>query len=822
MEPISQTNGNRAEESCTGRIRAELARERDFIAAVLQACAALVVVFDTAGRVVRCNRACEQVTGYSSEEVQGRLFWDVFVSPEEREQSRERFANIVTHRLTSAFDREWVTKAGARRRISFSNIPLLNEAGQLQYYIATGIDITARHHAEQELLESETQFRSIWEASCEAMCLTGESGAILKANPAFARMVGVDAAALEGRDIWTLYRPEDEERMRLCQAGHFVSPEAEACVELELQFRDGRAGSFEISMMPVDIPGRPLQLLSIYRDITERKKNAQALAQAKEAAEAANRDLLSANRYLEETGRLAQEMAERAEALNAAKSEFLANMSHEVRTPLNGILGMTDLALQTELESDQREYIELVKSSAEALMKLVNDVLDFSKYEAGKLALDSVEFCLRAYLKELLRPLALRAAQRGIIFEFSVADDVPETLLGDPVRLGQVLQNLAGNAVKFTDAGKVEVRARVDSARGSNVTLQFSVADTGIGIPQEKHQSIFEPFTQADGSTTRKYGGTGLGLSIAAGVVEMMGGHIGLESRPGMGSTFFFTAVMQIPSHARPLPGKPAAALPVQQITKRKMRILVAEDNSVNQRLAARLLEREGHTVQLAASGREAVEILARCEFDLVLMDVQMPDLDGVQAAATIREKERGSGKHVPIVAMTAQSGEADRARCLAAGMDGYLTKPVRITDLISKIQSVLPGGNSMDAEQNCPRPSINEQLQQLDEALALSRVGGDADLLREVIELFLDDYPQALESIRSAVAVQDASAIEHHAHSLKGSVSTFGAARAFEAALALEKQGRSKDLTGVETGLGQLEAALQDLVPELQALQTR
>jgi PAS domain S-box-containing protein len=677
MDRPRLANGHISSET-QDRIPAELARERDFISAVLQACAALVVVFDTEGRIVHCNRACEQVTGYACEEIKGQFYWDVFVSPERREQSRKHFCRLVAARITSAFNREWIAKSGERRRISFSNRPLLNHQGELEYFIATGIDITARHQAEQELLESETQFRSIWEASREAMCLTGKCGTILKANAAFASMVGRPSNSLEGTNIATLYQVEDQEDMRRCYNGHFASSEAQPCVERELHFQDGRSGAFEISMTLVEIPGRPLQLLSIFRDVTERKRSAEEIQRVKEAAEAANRDLIAANRYLEETGRLAQEMVQRAEALSAAKSEFLANMSHEVRTPLNGILGMTDLALQTELGSDQREYLELVKSSAHGLLTLVNDVLDFSKYEAGKVAVEAIEFSLRSVLQDMLRPLALRASRGGLAFAWQVEDGVPDLLIGDPVRLGQIIQNLVANAIKFTKAGKVEVSARTEFVEGSKVALRFAVSDTGVGISPENHKTIFEPFTQADGSTTRKYGGTGLGLSIASGLVGLMKGRMWLESKPGEGSTFYFTVALELPIPAPPRPEH-----------KRKMRILVAEDNSVNQRVAARLLEREGHDVEVAGSGREALDMLGKNEFDLVLMDVQMPDLDGVQATARIREKERGSGRRVPIVAMTAQTTDADRERCLQAGMDAYVTKPVRLTELIRKIEYV-------------------------------------------------------------------------------------------------------------------------------------
>ena len=588
-------------------MRGDLIKERDFITAVLQACGALVVVFDTAGRIVLCNRAFELVTGYSSAELNGKVFFDVLVSPEGREESRARLEHAIAMREASAFENEWVTKSGEPRRISFSNVPMLDESNNVQYYITTGIDITGRFRADQDLLKSETQFRSIWQASCEPMFLSDPTGTIVRVNAAFAAMVGIGAGALQGTEVAELFHPDERAELRAACHARFESPVPQHFFERELNFLQGRSGIFEISVTRVDIPEQPPQMLYILRDITEQKRNAAELARAKESAEAANRDLIAANRNLEETGRLAREMADRAEALSAAKSDFLANMTHEVRTPLNGILGMTGLALETQLESDQREYLELVKSSAEALLSLVNDVLDFSKYEVGKLRLDCVEFSLRELVRDVLRPLALRASASGLVFESAIDDQVPERLIGDPLRISQVLRNLAGNAIKFTNQGRVSVNVRTESVQGSKVALCFSVVDTGIGIPVEKHRLIFEPFTQADGSTTRKYGGTGLGLSISSGLVELMDGRIWVESEVGQGSAFHFSLTLELPTPPQASEtGSPSSAAGGR--VKRSLRILVAEDNSVNQRLAARLLEREGHSVTIAGSGQEALE----------------------------------------------------------------------------------------------------------------------------------------------------------------------------------------------------------------------
>ena len=488
------------------RIQAELGREREFISAVLQASGALVLVLDTDARIVQCNRACEELTGYSSEELKGKLLWEAFVRPEGHAASRARFEELLATRSPKLFENEWITKSGQLRRFSFSNTVLTSATGEIRNVISTGIDTSERDRAQQDLLKSETQFRSIWEASREPMCLTDEQGSILRVNHAFAGMVGVARATLEGADIATLYREEEQAALRFLYAQHFALRGGQPCVERELYFADGRSGIFDISFTVVEIPGQPVQMLTVFHDVTARKR-----------------------------------MAERAEMLHSAKSEFLANMSHEIRTPLNGILGMTGLALNTQLGPDTREYLELVKQSATSLLEMVNDVLDYSKYEAGRMQLSAGEFSLRAAIEEALRPLRLHAAAKGLEFEYAIQPDLPDQLIGDRDRLCQILVNLAANAIKFTPAGKVDIRIRGEAGPGPQTNLHFSVADTGIGIAGERHSQIFEPFTQVDGSSTRKYGGSGLGLSIAAALVELMGGRIWLESQLRRGSTFHFT-----------------------------------------------------------------------------------------------------------------------------------------------------------------------------------------------------------------------------------------------------------------------------------------
>jgi PAS domain S-box-containing protein len=826
------------------------------------------------------------------------------------------------------------------------DVDLFNRTCAILAFWLVAIFCVLYKRTEQKALE----LAAIVESSEDAIFSRGLDGLITSWNAGAQRLFGYAAEEVLGRS-GTLLLPPDrlDEQSGLLEA--IKRGERVAHFETVRLHKDGSQVEVSFSASSVvDAGGKLVGVSSIVRDITESKRT----TAAKEAAEAASR----------------------------AKSEFLASMSHEIRTPMNGVFGMLDLALDTDLPPGQRHYLERARASADLLLRVINDILDFSKIEAGRLDLEPAPFSLREILGESIKAFGPRAHRKELELALHVRPDTPDVMVGDALRLGQVLTNLLGNAIKFTERGEVILKAGVvrkdeggrikDEVKTSlasdsslilhppslpeeQVWLHLAVSDTGVGIPPDKQQLIFGAFAQADSSMARRFGGTGLGLAISARLVELMGGRIWVESEVGKGSTFHFTAHFGLESEtvAKPkaervdleglpvlaaddnetnrgiltemlanwrmkptavdsgraalaeLRGAAAAGDPfplvlldavmpdldgfaVAEVIRndpllagatimmlssadrggelarcrelgivaylrkplkqsellnavltalgmaagaksapappgvaapggpRSLRVLVVEDNEFNQELALSLLKKWGHSAVLAGNGKAALAAWEKEPFDLILMDVQMPEMDGFAVTKAIRAKERATNSHVPIIALTAHAMKGDRERCLAAGMDAYASKPIRAAELFEVITRLL-SSDAAGAKETSASDEPPGAVFDLDTTLAT--VGGDREVLPQMVQWFLDRCPKVLEEIRDSVLRGDGAALERAAHKIKSTVGSFGALRCYEAAARLEELGRAGEVTGFQRAHGELEEAVGRLKEALTAL---
>ena len=927
-------------------------------------------IADTEGYFKHVNPAWEATFGYTKEEVLSRPYLE-FVHPDDREATIVEATKIASGSSTLSFENRFRCKDGSYRWLLWSAV-VRHEKGLIY---CTAADVTER---KREAARLAAQY-AVTRVLAEAATLASATPRILQ-------------AVCESLDwsvgaIWRV----DQKRKLLCCVETWHVPSA--------QVKEFDQGTHSRTFSPgIGLPGRvwsqaqPAWIEDVARD----PNFPRASIAAQEGLHAAfgfpilvGAEVLGvleffSNQIQQPDPRLLEMMSaigsqigqfierkdaedalrvyardlevarKRAEEATRAKSEFLANISHEIRTPMNAMIGMTELALETRITREQREYLNAIQGSADALLTLVNDLLDFSKIEARKLQLDRVGFNLRDALEDTMRVLAPRAHQKELELACHIHPDVPDALVGDPLRLRQIVMNLVGNAIKFTEHGEVVLRVQAESRRNRDAQLSFSVTDTGIGIPPEKQAVIFEAFSQADSSTTRRYGGTGLGLAISMQLVELMGGTISVESRTGQGSTFHFTAVFQVQQpgrekpparwrtltdlpvlivddnatnrriledvftnwHMRPVAVESGAAAlcsleeslradqpfavvlldghmpdmdgfsvakrishdrryagiklvmltsagqpedvarcheleisayltkPIKQselfdvivtaigqpvlerprtpqrpkrarAANRTLQVLVAEDNQVNQLVATRIFQKLGHQVKVVSNGREALSAVQAGGLDLIAMDVQMPEMDGLDATRAIRSWEMTTGTHIPIMAMTAHAMKGDRERCLAAGMDGYTSKPIRFRELEQAIAQLisLPKLSKIPVSAGRPADGV------IDHAALLAGVDGDRRVLREFVRLFLADCPRRLEEINQAIGRGDAPALCRAAHMLKGSVGNFAARKAFAVSQQLENMGRDGDLDKARQACVTLESELEILNHELEEL---
>ncbi|MEW6076978.1 MAG: PAS domain S-box protein [Thermodesulfobacteriota bacterium] len=582
------------------------------------------------------------------------------------ELERDGLPGVDPNRFVS-LELEVYRKDGSTLWMENSSRFIRNDEGKPVSILGLAKDISERKNTEKALRESEERYRLLAENISEVIFLFDPMAfRFLFVTPSIFPMYGYTQEEFVKAPLEKLVTPPSLEIILKAVESELArgkEPENGTLkyitLELEGCRKDGSTLWLEtVGRIFFDKDDNPLYLLGVTRDITQRKATEEALTQAKEAAEAANR----------------------------AKSEFLANMSHEIRTPMNGVIGMTELLLETPLSAEQFEYVESLKISADALLAIINDVLDFSKIEAGMLTLEIIDFDLEKLCRELRDAILPRAKYKQIVFDTVIEEDVPTLLRGDPVRLRQILINLCDNAVKFTKAGSVTVRISSVTMSASTVTLMLAVADTGIGIPAEQHQKIFDSFTQVDASTTRRYGGTGLGLAITKRLVALLGGEIGLSSELGKGSTFWF--VMPFEKQIRQPPVRENVSVPGNIPDRRSpLNILIVEDNPISLKVIAQMVEKLGHSFSIALNGAEAVEAFNGQEFDLVLMDIQMPVMDGITATRRIHAMQRESGRRVPVIALTANAMVGDRERILGQGLDDYVAKPLKLDTLKAVIQ---------------------------------------------------------------------------------------------------------------------------------------
>ena len=736
------------------------------------------------GKVLECNDSVVRLLGYASPaEFKQVSLADMYVNADERLPMIER---LKKQRVLNGWEVRLKRKDG-NPIWALVNLTLVTE-GDDAVVEGTIVDITERKRIETELRTIE----SLVQRSSDFIGYASPEGEVLFVNQAGRELIGVkEDRSLLGTNILDHIAPEEHQRIRdavlpaVMRDGVWVG---------ESLFRNTATGALIPmwqSAFCITEPGtgRPIALATIGRDLTERKKKEDQLRDAQQAAEAGN----------------------------LAKSRFLASMSHEIRTPMNGILGMAGLLLAGDLPPAHRHYVEVILSSGTNLLELINQILDLSKIEAGKVVLEKLDFELVPLLRGATEALAIEAGSKGLGFGVTVEPALPRFVRGDPARLRQVMVNLAGNAVKFTSDGSVRIAASVESREERALTVRFTVSDTGIGISPEHASQLFSPFVQGDCSTTRKYGGTGLGLSVSRQIVDLMGGRIGFDSEPGRGSHFWFTVPLEEVAAGEELaPRPPAGAEPAPQsrtIGRQSARILAAEDHPVNREVLMLILERSGCKADIVENGAEAVKALQAAAYDLVLMDCEMPVMDGYQATKLIRDPHSGVlNPKVPVVAVTASAMAGDRDKCFAAGMDDYLPKPIEPESLLQMIDKWLGGTQSQPGSTPAPARAVPGSKPVFDYDALLQRLMGNRPAAQRVTQAFLQAAPSQLANLREHLAARDAASARRDAHTLKGSAATISALALREVAVAAEQAAATCSWGAMEKLMPEMEQQLERL----------
>ncbi len=812
-----------------GELRKSEGRTRLIIDTALSA----VISMDDKGDIIAWNTRAEQIFGWTRQEAVGRSMSETIIPHAHREAHERGLANFIKTGegpiLNKRIEVTALRRDGTEFPIELSLTPLRLENAYT--FTAFVVDISERKQAEEALRTSEARLTmtvqgsqiGIWDWN-----LT--TGAIYFSTQWKSQLGHDDTSLTNAFEEWRLrIHPEDQPLVHHTIQSCLDGERSHFEIEHRLQHRDGEyRWILSRGSLIRDVYGVAARMVGIHIDTTDRKRSEQELRSAKEAAEAASK----------------------------AKSEFLANMSHEIRTPMNGVLGTTELLLNSPLTDKQRHLASTVHRSGRTLLAIINDILDFSKIEAGKLDLECVGFDLVQVLEESLELFMEAGRRKKLHLAQQFDDQIPRYLKGDPVRFRQILMNLLSNAIKFTEHGGITLIAEFLSATPTHVRLRVAVADTGIGIPPAAKARIFEAFSQADGSTTRRYGGTGLGLSIARQLVGLMGGTIAVESEPGRGSTFSFTAELELqplgtestpilaPCAPVPAPyfaadavdGSPyERAMPGSVVTDREKQehstahILLAEDSPVNREVAIGMLEQLGYQVEVAENGRQALLATEQHSFDLVLMDCQMPEMDGLTATAEIRRRDSGTDRgRLPIIALTANAMRGDREQCLAAGMDDYLTKPYTQQQLQEIIHKWLnrpmpagsapaPGHGTAAASQTSSSPvavppsesvegvpALSIDLKALDAIRALQRPNRP-DVLASVLRKYLDNSRDSVDALRDALRANNPAGLQAVAHRLKSSSAQLGALALAARCKELELMGASKNLIDAERVLAEL-----------------